>query len=68
MSEREFAGYVAELRAQIAFLSERAALFAAQLADKAQEAELLRARIRAQEIAPDAEVAPELATDGGETP
>ena len=68
MSERELSGYVAELKAQIAFLSERAALFAAQLADKTQEAELLRARIRAHEIAPDAEAAPGPATNGGETP
>ncbi len=68
MSEREVAGYVAELKAQIAFLSERAALLAAQLADKTQEAELLRARIRAHEIAPGAEAAPEPAPNGGETP
>jgi hypothetical protein len=64
MSERELSGYVAELKAQIAFLSERAAL----LAEKAQEAELLRARIHANEIAPGAEAAPEPAPDGGETP
>lgn len=68
MSERELSGYVAELNAQIAFLSERAALFAAQLADKTQEAELLRSRIRPHEITPGAEVAPEPAPDGGETP
>lgn len=68
MSEREMAGYVAELKAQIAFLSERAALLAAQLADKAQKAELLRARIRAQGIAPGAEAAPEPVPNGGETP
>lgn len=68
MSEREVAGYVAELKAQIAFLSERAALLAAQLAEKTQEAELLRARIRAQEIAPGTEAAPEPAPNGGETP
>lgn len=54
MSERELAGYVAELKAQIAFLSERAALLAAQLAEKSQEAELLRARIRANENVPGA--------------
>jgi hypothetical protein len=68
VSERELAGYVAELKAQIAFLSERAALFAAQLADKTQEAELLRARIRAKETATGAEAAPGPATNGGETP
>lgn len=68
MSERELSGYVAELKAQIAFLSERAALLAAQLANKTQEAELLRAHIRAQEVAPGAEAAPEAATNGGETP
>jgi hypothetical protein len=68
MSEREVAGYVAELKAQIAFLSERAALLAAQLADKTQEAELLRARIRAQEPSTGAEAAPDPVPNGGETP
>ena len=61
-------GYVAELKAQIAFLSERAALLGAQLAEKAQEAELLRAHTRASEIAPGAEVAPDPVPNGGETP
>ena len=68
MSEREVAGYVGELKAQIAFLSERAALLAAQLAEKSQEAELLRAHIRAAEIAPGAEAAPGPIPNGGETP
>jgi len=68
MSERELSGYVAELKAQIAFLSERAALLAAQLAEKSQDAEMLRARIRAHEIAPGAKAVPEPAPNGGETP